>query len=185
MQKVFNIQKIFLIALVLLSFMGTSLVTAQGYELAEAGQSALNYENLRELSIAHFTQENAITTRDAWSIGYGENPAPAVKPPHKVTQSSSPLRLAVTDLPAEGASLQQRRKEEKEKWGTRQPTFPELDINQDEVISREEARLWIKLDKEFERIDEDHDDKIDRSEFLEFETEQLKKSILDFSRGSE
>lgn len=183
MQKVLNAQKLSLIALVLLGFTGTPLVVAQDYDLpVQIDRSAVSRENRPESSAMTHTKVNAIAAQYIPSIGGAGDPTQAVKHPQEVTQRISPLRLAV-DLSTEESALQQRRKGEEEKWRVRQPTFPELDINHDGVISREEAKRWDTLDKKFEQIDKDGNHKIDRSEFLEFETKQLKESILDFSRG--
>lgn len=184
MQKTLNTQKFSLIAFVFLSFMGLSLVVAQGSSLPlQFDRPVFDRDSRFESSIMLYTKINAITAQPIPSMGGAGDLTQAVMHPQRVTQRILLLRLAVVDLPTEEPVLQQRSKEEVEKWGTRQPTFPELDINRDEVISREEAKRWATLDKEFDQVDKDSNHKVDRTELLEFETKRLKESILDFSRG--
>ena len=68
-------------------------------------------------------------------------------------------------------------------WGNRQPTFSELDKNGDNLISREEAKQWDSLNKNFASVDQDQNSKIDQSEFSDFETKKIKESIKDFIKN--
>lgn len=74
---------------------------------------------------------------------------------------------------------------EEQEWGTRQPTFSELDTNQDGFITRDEAEQWGELKENFDKIDKNDDGKIDRAEFRDFETQQIEKSIEEFSSSGE
>lgn len=70
---------------------------------------------------------------------------------------------------------------EEQEWGTRQPTFSELDTNRDSFIAREEAEQWGELKEKFGKVDKNDDGKIDRAEFRDFETRQIEKFIEEFS----
>lgn len=69
---------------------------------------------------------------------------------------------------------------EQERWAGRQPTFSELDKDQDSYISKEEAKSWKTLNSKFDEVDKNGDQKIDRSEFNSFQTELIKESIKEF-----
>lgn len=60
---------------------------------------------------------------------------------------------------------------------TRPATFSELDQNQDGYVSKKEAENWEKLSSKFKQIDENNDQKLDRSEFSAFETKEIEKSM--------
>lgn len=181
MQRVLGAQKFSLFALIFLGFAATSLVVAQGSALpVQLDRPILAQESRPESSAIVYTQANPIAAPTLASVREAKAPLQAVGYPQAAAARALPLRLAVIDVPAE--PLQQRGKAGVEKWGVRQPTFPELDVNRDGVISREEAKQWPTLDKQFDRVDKDGDQKVGRDELLEFETNQLVDSILDFSR---
>ncbi|QBQ54187.1 hypothetical protein [Nitrosococcus wardiae] len=76
---------------------------------------------------------------------------------------------------------------EEEQWGTRQPTFTELDKNLDGFISKDEAEEWSELSKnnKFDQIDQNNDNKINYSEFRAFQEKKIKESIKEFTKPRE
>ncbi|ADE16566.1 conserved hypothetical protein [Nitrosococcus halophilus Nc 4] len=77
--------------------------------------------------------------------------------------------------------------DEEERWGTRQPTFTELDKNLDGFISKDEAEAWsdLSVDNKFNQVDKNNDDKLDYSEFRVFQNKKIKESIHDFIKPTE
>lgn len=70
---------------------------------------------------------------------------------------------------------------EEEQWISRQPTFSELDKDQNGAISKSEAEAWQELSSKFDKVDENEDQEIDRSEYSAFQTELIQESILEFT----
>jgi hypothetical protein len=89
--------------------------------------------------------------------------------------------LPGTAISAEHDSHRQAQDVEQEQWIARQPTFSELDKDQDGYLSKEEAESWDVLSSKFDDVDKNGDQKIDRPEFSAFETQLIKKSIREFT----
>lgn len=70
---------------------------------------------------------------------------------------------------------------EEEQWIARQPTFSELDKDQDGTINNTEAESWQELNSKFDKVDKDNNQKIDRAEFSAFENQLIEESILEFT----
>ncbi|QBQ55278.1 hypothetical protein [Nitrosococcus wardiae] len=74
---------------------------------------------------------------------------------------------------------------EQEHWISRQPTFSELDKDQDSYLGKAEAKSWQTLNDKFDQVDKNSDQKIDRSEFSAFETHLIEESIQEFTSPQE
>jgi Ca2+-binding EF-hand superfamily protein len=94
--------------------------------------------------------------------------------------------LLMGAAPTVAQNLEQlQHRAEEEEWGTRQPTFTELDLNRDGYLSRKEAARWGTLKERFEAVDKNNDNQIDRTEFGDFETQLIQETLMEFKGSSD